>query len=104
MWLEDSHRKEGLKVLKQLVGPTASDANCLHCDTYVHAWDGTEVMFLTEWTERCHLDSYLSSDKCHALLSVMDLSSQPPQVKIEDIPDRAGLEYIAACRQDKNSN
>lgn len=82
-----------------LLEPTRVAPGCLGCRLYTDYDDPNAVTLLEEWTTQAALDRHLTSNACKTLLAAMELSAQPPVVRVDSVSQRAGLEVIEAARR-----
>ena len=55
-------------------------------------------MYVEEWESRENLERHIKSDPYRIILSLMELSGEPPEIKINTISKTEGLEAIEAIR------
>ncbi|HOW71105.1 MAG TPA: antibiotic biosynthesis monooxygenase [Phycisphaerae bacterium] len=84
--------------LLRLVGPTRAVKGCIACGTYVDVEDENTLVYVEEWETQAAIDERLRAEDLRVLLSVLDLSSEPPVVRFEAIGETRGMEVIAAAR------
>jgi quinol monooxygenase YgiN len=84
--------------LESLVGPVRAQPGCRHC-TLMHDAEAPDVVTLTgEWETRADLDRHFRSEECRRLLALVELGDAPPELYIDSVAVREGLEAIAAAR------
>jgi hypothetical protein len=54
---------------------------------------------MEEWETQGDLQAHLRSEALRVLLSVMDLASDPPDVRFDRVSETRGMEFLAAARQ-----
>jgi quinol monooxygenase YgiN len=92
-------RNEIVDALASFVGPTQVEPGCLSCHLVQDVKDHNVMAFLEEWETQEDLDRHMSSDEYRKLLTLMDMSAQPPEVVIDTVASRAGLERIRLVRK-----
>jgi quinol monooxygenase YgiN len=91
-------REEVQRELEALVGPVRAQPGCRHC-ALMHDAAAPGVVTLTEeWETREDLDRHFRSEECRRLLALVELGDGPPELYIDSVAVREGLEAIAAAR------
>jgi quinol monooxygenase YgiN len=69
-------------------------------DTHValDADDGRVVWYFEDWADIEAFERHLRSDRFARLLSVLELSAEPPRLECRLISESRGLDYLAAVR------
>ena len=80
-----NRRKDFLDSARFISGPTNMD-------------DPDSVLFVEEWSSRKEYEQHIKSDTFRIVLSLMDLSDEPPLIKLNTISKTEGLEAIEAVR------
>ena len=96
-------RHRFLDAAKRVVGPTAVQPGCVSCRFYQDLNDPDAVLLVEEWETRKELENHIKSDQYRIILSLLDMSEQPPEFKLSTISKREGLEAIEAVRHKKGS-
>jgi quinol monooxygenase YgiN len=84
--------------LEALIGPIAEQPGCRHCALLYEAGARDAVTLLEEWDSRNDLDRHLRSEECRRLLALLERADRVPEVHIDSIATREGLEAIARAR------
>lgn len=84
--------------LEALVGPVRAQPGCRHCAVMRDADEPGAVTLVEEWETRADLDRHFRSEECRRLLALVELGDGPPEVQIDSVAVREGLEAIAAAR------
>ena len=92
------HRRDFLDSARLILGPTEVQPGCISCRLYQELGDPDAVLFVEEWKSREELDRHIKSDRYRIILSLMELSSGPPEVKLNTLLKTEGLEAIEAIR------
>jgi quinol monooxygenase YgiN len=90
----DALRRE----LEALVGPVRAQPGCRHCAVMRDAEAPGVVTLVEEWETRADLDRHFRSEECRRLLALVELGDAPPELYIDSVAVREGLEAIAAAR------
>jgi quinol monooxygenase YgiN len=87
-----------LGLLRPLVDPTRYVSGCTDCCLCESVDDNGQICFTTEWRSLEELERYIRSDAFRAVLAAMDLCTAPPAVRVEEVRNARGMDYIAAVR------
>ena len=91
-------RKDFLDSARLIVGPTKVLPGCTSCGFYQNLNDPDTVLFVEEWESRESLDRHIKSESYRIILSLLELSGEPPKIKINTVSKTEGLEAIEALR------
>ena len=92
-------RNNFLESARRVVGPTVVQPGCITCRFYQDLNDPDAVFLVEEWETRKQLDHHLSSQDYRIVLSLVDMSEEPPEFKISTIEKTEGLEALEAVRE-----
>jgi quinol monooxygenase YgiN len=84
--------------LEALVGPVRAKPGCRRCVVMHDAAEGGVVTLVEEWETRADLDRHFRSEECRRLLALVELADAPPELHIDSVAAREGMEAIAAAR------
>jgi quinol monooxygenase YgiN len=91
-------RKEAVKILRSVLGPTQYTVGCINCGLYEEIVDQNIIVIYQEWASQEDLDKYLRSDEYKRILVAMDMGRVPPEVKFIQVAHTGGLEMVEAAR------
>ena len=91
-------RKDFLDSASLIAGPTKVQPGCISCRFYQDLSDPDAVLFMEEWESRESLDHHIKSDLYRIVLSLMELSEEPPEIKLNIVSNTEGLKAIEAVR------
>jgi quinol monooxygenase YgiN len=91
-------RKDFLDSARLIAGPTEVQPGCISCRFYQDLDDPDSMLFIEEWRCREDLDRHIKSSPYRIILSLMELSGDPPEIKLNTISNTEGLEAIEALR------
>ncbi len=94
-------RKDFLDSAQLIMGPTKVQPGCISCGFYQDLDDPDAILFVEEWDSRESLDHHIKSDSYRIILSLMELSVETPEFKLNSISKTEGLEAIEAVRSGK---
>ena len=98
MKVPGGRRKDFLDSARLIIGPTKVQPGCISCRFYQDLDDPDAILFREEWESRENLDHHIKSETYRIILSLMELSVEPPEIKINTISKTEGLEAIEALR------
>jgi quinol monooxygenase YgiN len=91
-------RVEIMRTLRSISGPTQAEPGCACCHSYQDIEDNNAFFTVQEWKTQMDLNRYIRSDQFRKILALMEISSEPPEIKINTISHTAGFETIKAAR------
>jgi quinol monooxygenase YgiN len=91
-------RKEVERSFRALIGPTLAEPGCLDCHLYSEMYYSKHLILVTRWRDRADIERYIRSDKFRTILSLIDASSERPEVRFDHISETHGIDYIKAVR------
>jgi quinol monooxygenase YgiN len=87
---------EILHSLRPLLGPTRVQPGCLSCRLYRDVEHTNVFVWMEAWESQAALERHLRSAEYRILLALLDLSSQPPEIRFDTVAATQGMEMIAA--------
>ena len=93
-----ARQPEVRRELEGLVGPVRAQPGCRHCTVMHEAEKPGVVTLVEEWETRADLDRHLRSEECRRLLALVEFGDAPPELYIDSVAVREGMEAIAAAR------
>jgi quinol monooxygenase YgiN len=94
-------RKETLRNLTSLLGPTRVQPGCTSCRLYGDIEEPKAILLVEEWVSQVDLEKHLQSDDYRLVLETIELSDPSPEVHFDTIVKRSGLEVIESARMQK---
>ena len=91
-------RGEFMDSARLILEPTRIQPGCISCRLYQDLDEPDAVLLVEEWASRKELDRHLNSDRYRIILSLMEVSDQFPEIKLNTISRTEGLEAIDAVR------
>jgi quinol monooxygenase YgiN len=88
-------RDEVHRILRRLLEPTRVRGGCLACHVYQDVEDPDVLALVQEWATTDELERYLRSEDRQNLVAVMELASRRPEIWVDTIVSRDGLERLA---------
>ena len=91
-------RKIFLDSARSVTGRTSVQPGCISCKFYQDIDDPDSMLFVEEWSSREEYEHHIRSDTFRIILSLIDLSDEAPEIKLNTISETEGLEAIEAVR------
>ena len=91
-------REEALEILRMYQGPTCHQAGCISCQGFQELDKENNIILIEEWLSQAYLDRHLCSDNYKKILTLMEISSEPPEIKYHTIWNSAGMELLEKLR------
>ena len=94
----DRQREEALEILRMYEGPTCHQPGCISCHSF-QALDKENSFILIEmWMSQAYLDRHICSSDYRKVLTLMDISHEPPEIKFHTVWNSAGMELLEKLR------
>ena len=94
IWVPSERRKDFLNAAKRIVGPTRVKTGCISCRFYAQMEQPEVILLLEEWETRQAFDAHVDSEEYQIILSLVDLSVHPPEIKLNTVDKTEGLKAI----------
>ena len=91
-------RKEALIILSSLIEQTKLEEGCVSCRLYRDVQEECALMLAETWASEKDMERHLSSDKFLAVLLVVEMASEFPEIRFDVISDSTGIETIEKAR------
>jgi len=91
-------RKEALIILSSLIEQTKLEEGCVSCRLYRDVQEERALMLAETWASEKDMERHLSSDKFLAVLLVVEMASEFPEIRFDVISDSTGIETIEKAR------
>lgn len=91
-------RKEALMILGSMIEQTKLEEGCISCRLYQDVQEEGALMLQERWTSESDLHRHLRSNKFHTVLLVVEMATEPPEIRFECIIRSAGVEVIEEAR------
>jgi quinol monooxygenase YgiN len=91
-------RTEILRSFTGILGLTRAQAGCISCRLYSDIEEPKAVLLREEWLSDDDLSRSLRSEDFKRILAAIELSSGPPELYIDQIATRGGMEVIESVR------
>ena len=93
-----SKTAEAITIINSVAGPTLADPDCVSFRFYREVANDDSLILWQEWETQEALEQHIRSKDFMKILTVMDLASQKPEVRIQTLSNRKGFELIEELR------
>ena len=97
--IPDGKRGETLELLRMYLGPVCYKAGCISCKAYQELDTENSLILIEKWISQAYLDQHLRSSEYRKVITLMDISSEPPEIKYHTIWNSAGMELLEKLRE-----
>lgn len=94
MRLPTESAKEGIGLLCSGIGHAEAMTGCRSCTVTRDAIEEGRVFYREEWATKAAFVRRLQSEEFRRVLTVMDICSSKPEVRIGTLSGRSGLDYL----------
>jgi quinol monooxygenase YgiN len=91
-------QKEALMILRSMIEQTKLEEGCINCRLYGDVQEQGALMLEEIWTSEKDLERHLRSNKFLAVLLVVEMASQSPEIRFDVISHSTGIEAIEKAR------
>jgi len=91
-------RQEAMRIVRSLLGPTGAAPGCTSCGFYTDAQNENTLCYVEDWDTEEDLQRHILSDDYRKFLALIDLSSEPPDLKFHVVAETFGIEYLSRVR------
>jgi quinol monooxygenase YgiN len=91
-------RKEALIILSSLIEQTRLEEGCISCRLYQDAQEQRALLLEEIWTSKKDLERHLRSDKFLAVLLVVEMAIESPEIRFDVISHSTGIDAIEKVR------
>ena len=96
--VSDRNREEALEVLRMYLGPACHQPGCISCQGFQELDTENSFILIEKWISQAYLDRHLCSSEYKKVLALMDISSEPPEIKFHTVWNSAGMELLEKLR------
>jgi quinol monooxygenase YgiN len=94
MTVRPEERDGFLKAIRCMLEPARVEPGCMSFNFYQDIKDENTFILVEEWETNADFDNHIRKDGYKKLLLLMDLLSEKPDIKINTVSQRGGLEYV----------
>jgi quinol monooxygenase YgiN len=94
----DERRTTLLRTLGSMLGPTRVAPGCLDVRLYADLDKRKTLLLVEEWETRQQFERNLDAEKLNAIVAAIELSNEPPVVRIDTVERQDGVEALGLHR------
>lgn len=83
-----------LDVVRGILEPTRVEEGCMSYHFYEQIDRKNAFAFVEEWKSLTHFKNHIRTHNYSTVLAIMDLLSEPPEIKINNVSYTAGMGFI----------
>jgi len=91
-------RKEALLILGSMIESIKLEEGCLSCRLYQDVQEGHAFMLEEIWTDEVSLHGHLRSADFRNVLLVVEMASEPPEIRFDRVSSSTGISTIEQVR------
>ncbi len=91
-------RNEIIETINLFSAPVSAEPNCISYRTSQGTKNLNEITLTGEWKTREDLDRHLKSEGFRKIMTVLDMSTSPPEIKLSEVSEQQGMEVIKTAR------
>jgi len=91
-------QSEALEILGSMIEQTQFEPGCLSCRLYRGVEDTLAIMLEELWLSEEDVQRHLRSDKYYKVLLVVEMATEPPEIRFDTIALSMGVERIEQAR------
>jgi quinol monooxygenase YgiN len=91
-------QSEALEILGSTIEQTQFEPGCLSCRIYRGVEDARAIMLEELWMSEEDVQYHLQSEKYRKVLLVVEMASEPPEIRFDNITHSGGVERIEQAR------
>ena len=91
-------RGEVARVFRSRIGRTLAERGCVSCRLFQDLENENALRFVQFWDNQEDLERHLRSESFREILSLVELSTETPEISFHLVSATFGLEYLAAVR------
>ena len=91
-------QSEALEILGSMIEQIQFEPGCLSCRLYRGVEDTLAIMLEELWLSEEDVQRHLRSDKYYKVLLVVEMATEPPEIRFDTIALSMGVERIEQAR------
>lgn len=89
---------EAIGILLPILEQTRLEPGCVTCRLYRDLSDENAILLEQEWVCESDLQRHLRSRRFHTVLLVVEMASEPPEIRFDMVPRAKGIDVIERLR------
>ncbi len=96
--LAAAKREEACRIVRSLLGPTRAQPGCICCHFFQDVEDKNTLCYVEQWQTEEDLARHIQGDDYRKVFALMELSSQPPEMRFHTVSENFGMDYLTRVR------
>jgi quinol monooxygenase YgiN len=92
------NQNKAVEIINFMLERIQVESGCLSCHFYQDTSRKGIFLLLQEWESKADLERHICSEEFRHILALLELASEPPEIKFNTISKEEGLETIEAVR------
>ncbi len=93
---DEALRSSMLDTLRCIAGPTRAHPRCRRVGIYLSADNPEDLTLIEEWETLEAMTAHFHSRDFRAVLSVIDLSTRKPEIRLDTVSSSEGIDLLTA--------
>ncbi len=98
MIVPQEKRQEMLQTVSAFSGMARKERGCRACDVFIDTENADAFLLMEEWDSQEDFDRHVRTASFSVLLGALTLLNERPDVRINAVTERAGMEKIKTVR------
>ena len=91
-------RIDVLEILRHVQNRMRASSGCISCTIYEEDGETAAILYLELWRSQEELQRHIQSPLYLQILTAIDLASELPEIRFDEVANSQGLELIEALR------
>ena len=92
------NQDKAVEIINFILERIRVESGCASCHFYRDASSKGVFLLLQEWESRADLERHICSEEFRHILALIELASEPPEIRFNTISKEEGLETIESVR------
>lgn len=92
------NQDKAVEIINFILERIQVESGCVSCHFYQDTSSNGVFLLLQEWETRADLERHICSEEFYHILALIELASEPPEIRINTISKEEGLETIESVR------
>jgi len=90
---------DAIQMVRSILGWIRAQPGCISMTLYEDTDHPDSMMLLEEWEDWSSIEHHIRSDSYRSILELIELSSEPPEIKFRSVSTTKGIELIERLRR-----
>jgi quinol monooxygenase YgiN len=92
------NQDKAVEIINFILERIRVESGCASCHFYQDTSSKGEFLLLQEWESRADLERHICSEEFRHILALIELASEPPEIRFNTISKEEGIETIESVR------